>query len=187
MRSISVTSREPSVAVREGPVGVATVVLRGLEDGAVLFGAAQMLRSLTLPKCLIIDLSEVTLVDQVIVEVLASSVRGTADEGRRGNDVCELTGGFAMTPAAAAHVGCGDVITVDTLLDSDVGPCETGLTLDDVFGVAVTGGTVSDFDAGIFIAGGFANFVSGMEVRDNIGTGRLTSVTASSSTPPTRT
>lgn len=27
------------------------------------------------------------------------------------------------SPAAASHVGCGDVITTDTTLDSDIGPC----------------------------------------------------------------
>ncbi len=113
--------------------------------------------------------------------------------------VLVLGAGFGVAPAAAAHVACGDAIAVDTVLDSDVGPCATGLTitadsitldlngftvfgtvasvegpgitLDDVFGVEVTGGTVSDFDAGIFISGGFGNVVSGMEVRDNIGTG----------------
>jgi hypothetical protein len=26
-------------------------------------------------------------------------------------------------PASAAHVSCGDVITINTTLDSDVGPC----------------------------------------------------------------
>lgn len=87
-------------------------------------------------------------------------------------------------PAAASHVSCGDVITTDTTLDSDVGPCTSdgliieadGITLDlnghRIFGledlpgegvgvrivgrtgVHVTNGVISDFDAGVALLDG---------------------------------
>jgi parallel beta-helix repeat protein len=114
--------------------------------------------------------------------------------------VLALAGASNVAPASAAHVSCGDEITTDTVLDSDVGPCAEGLTVtsdnitldlngfrvfggsggvgegagifvEDSFGVLITGGTVSDFDAGIVIERGFDNVVDGVEARDNIGSG----------------
>ncbi len=111
--------------------------------------------------------------------------------------VCLSTLGF-VSPAAANHVGCGQVVTQNTKLDRDVGPCAAGgivvgadnVTLDlnghRVFGtrtpgdgagiflqgrtrVTVKNGTVSDFDGGVVIEGGTANTVTGMLARDNIG------------------
>lgn len=106
--------------------------------------------------------------------------------------------GFAG-PAAATHVGCGDTITTDTTLDSNIGPCTgtaitigaNGITLDlDGFsisgvvgvpgegpgillqgrtGVTVKGGTVEHFDAGIAILGGSSNTVRDMTVDRNEG------------------
>lgn len=84
--------------------------------------------------------------------------------------------------AMASHVNCGDVITADTTLDADVGPCSAGgvvfgadfitlnlnghrifgtsAVLDDAgvdtngfSGVKVMNGTVSDFDAGVVVRG----------------------------------
>lgn len=112
-----------------------------------------------------------------------------------------LVGGFGVPPAAAAHVACGAVITTDTVLDGDIGPCKkggliiaadnitldlngntvfggrrkmgdgVGILLDGVSGVTVTGGTVTDFDAGIVIEEGLGNEIADVEVRDNIGSG----------------
>lgn len=101
-------------------------------------------------------------------------------------------------PAEAAHVGCGMVITQDTTLDSDVGPCsgpgiiiETdGITLDlnghavfgttepgegagillrQVSGVTVHSGTVARFDGGVVIEGGSGNSIGRITARDNVG------------------
>lgn len=108
-----------------------------------------------------------------------------------------LSVGFVDT-AAATHVTCGTVITQNTTLDSDVGPCPSngiivgadnitldlkgyrvfgtpnsgdgaGILLENRTGVTVTGGTVSDFDAGVAIIGGGNNTVSKLTARDNIG------------------
>jgi parallel beta-helix repeat protein len=105
-----------------------------------------------------------------------------------------------MGPAAASHVGCGDVITQNTTLDSDVGPCAgtgliigaDGVTLNlgghRVFGtpapgegagiliegrrnVSVTNGTVQFFDAGVAILGGGSNRVGRIQALDNVGSG----------------
>lgn len=102
--------------------------------------------------------------------------------------------------AEARHVSCGQVITEDTVLDSNVGPCPEGgvvigaddITLDlnghRVFGteepgegagillegrsgVRVIDGKVSLFDAGVAIIGGSGNTVTGMRVVNNVGTG----------------
>jgi parallel beta-helix repeat protein len=96
----------------------------------------------------------------------------------------------------ASPVECGGVIDEDTVLNEDIGPCADGglvvgadnVTLDldghSVFGtmdyadgvgilvsgrvgVTVTGGTVRQFDAGIYIEGGGLNEVSDMIIRDN--------------------
>lgn len=100
--------------------------------------------------------------------------------------------------ASASHVNCGDLITEDTTLDSDIGPCANGgLTIlgDDItlnlngfriFGTSGTGdgvgvriaggsnvrvgnGTITDFDAGVAIIGGSGNRISRIIARDNIG------------------
>ena len=98
-------------------------------------------------------------------------------------------------PAQAAHVSCGQTITVSTVLDANVGPCGTGLTigannitldlngftisggrvdegtpgilLDGVSGVTVKNGTVTQFDAGVSIEGGSGNTVTSMRLLDN--------------------
>ncbi|HWH34637.1 MAG TPA: right-handed parallel beta-helix repeat-containing protein [Acidimicrobiales bacterium] len=102
-------------------------------------------------------------------------------------------------PAAAGHVNCGDVITVDTTLDADVGPCPgTGLVIGAdrvildlnghrLFGTAgsagegvgvlvegrervwVTNGAVQHFDAGVAIVGGANNRVTRVRAIDNVG------------------
>ncbi|MGH9151566.1 MAG: right-handed parallel beta-helix repeat-containing protein [Acidimicrobiales bacterium] len=105
---------------------------------------------------------------------------------------------IVVSPAGADHLGCGQVITVDTTLHADLGPCPDhglvveadGVRLDlnghTVFGtpevgdgagilvrgtrgVLVTNGTVRDFDGGVVIEGGGGNAVTGVEARDNIG------------------
>jgi large repetitive protein len=106
---------------------------------------------------------------------------------------------LAATPASAAHVSCGDTILVSTTLDANVGPCATGLvigadgiTLDlggftlsgtpaagdgpgillsGRSGVTVKNGTVTGFDTGVAIEGGFGNAVTGMFLHGNRGTG----------------
>lgn len=100
-------------------------------------------------------------------------------------------------PAGAAHVSCGQTITVSTVLDSDVGPCARGLTIgaDNVIfdlngfrvfgtpnqgdlsgiqalnrtGVVIRNGTVTGFDNGVYLEGGSRNTITNMDVRDNIG------------------
>ncbi|CAA9217203.1 MAG: hypothetical protein AVDCRST_MAG10-462 [uncultured Acidimicrobiales bacterium] len=100
-------------------------------------------------------------------------------------------------PASAAHVACGQTITVSTTLDSDVGPCSTGLTIGannvtldlngftlsgtpatgDGPGVDITGrtgvtvrnGTITQFDAGVAITGGSGNTVTYLRLLDNRG------------------
>lgn len=98
----------------------------------------------------------------------------------------------------ASNVQCGDVITEHTVLTSDVGPCPNhgiivgadrirldlnghrvfgtpddgdgaGVLLRQRSGVVVSGGTVSDFDAGVAIIGGSANRITDITARDNIG------------------
>ena len=108
-----------------------------------------------------------------------------------------LVGAALTGTASAGHVGCGDVITEDTTLDSDVGPCDgtaltigaDGITLDlgghrvfgdgdgdapgilieDRQGVLVTKGRVELFGTGVAIVGGSANTVSKVEASDNVG------------------
>lgn len=100
-------------------------------------------------------------------------------------------------PAAAAHVVCGQTILVSTMLDSNVGPCATGITVgaDNITldlngftlsggpapgegpgislvnrtGVTVTNGAVTQFDAGVAVTGGSGNRVRNMRVMDNRG------------------
>lgn len=102
------------------------------------------------------------------------------------------------SPVEAADVACGQVITEDTTLRHDLGPCPNnglvvaadGVKLDlngfTVFGTAdvgdgagilvrgsrgvkVTNGTVRAFDGGVVIEGGGANSVTLVVARDNIG------------------
>ncbi len=100
-------------------------------------------------------------------------------------------------PAHAAHVTCGQTILVSTVLDGNVGPCATGITIgaDNITldlngftisgnpttgegpgigmssrtGVTVKNGTVTQFDAGVAIQGGSANTVTAMRILDNRG------------------
>lgn len=100
-------------------------------------------------------------------------------------------------PAYANHVACGQTIVVSTVLDSNVGPCATGITigadnitfdlngftisgttspgegpgisLEGRSGVTVKGGTVTQFDAGVAITDGTGNTVTNMRVIDNRG------------------
>lgn len=102
--------------------------------------------------------------------------------------------------AAPASLKCGTVITQSTTLRANVGPCSSGglvigadnITLDlngfavqgranrtgDGVGIRLTGrtgvtvtkGRVTDFDAGVALEGGSANTLTGLLVKDNIGT-----------------
>ncbi|CAN5248595.1 hypothetical protein BH24ACT1_BH24ACT1_03110 [soil metagenome] len=103
-------------------------------------------------------------------------------------------------PAAATHVGCGDVITQNTTLDSNVGPCTgtglvigadgvtlnlgghrvfgtnqpgegPGILIEDRQNVSVANGTVQFFDAGVAILGGGSNRVGRIQALDNVGFG----------------
>jgi parallel beta-helix repeat protein len=103
-------------------------------------------------------------------------------------------------PAAAGHVACGDVITEDTTLDSNVGPCTgtglvigadgvtlnlgghrvfgtnqpgegPGILIEDRQNVSVANGTVQFFDAGVAILGGGSNRVGRIQALDNVGSG----------------
>lgn len=103
---------------------------------------------------------------------------------------------FAVTaaPAYASHVGCGSVITTDTTLDSDVGPCvgdglvvaADGVTLDlgghtvsgagtgagvrvaRHTGVEVTGGTIEGFHTGLVLDEADGNHIWSLTLRDNL-------------------
>lgn len=102
-------------------------------------------------------------------------------------------------PAAAAHVACGQTINVSTTLDSNVGPCDVGLTIgadnvtldlngftitgnpdivdnagvaiSDRTGVTVKNGSITQFDSGVAISGGSRNTVTYMTLFDNRGNG----------------
>ena len=103
-----------------------------------------------------------------------------------------------VSPAQATHVSCGSVITTNTVLDGDIGPCPagglrvtasnitldlngyqvfggpspgdgTGILLFRVSGVTVRNGTVRNFDMGVAIEGGTGNTVQSIVARDNIG------------------
>lgn len=113
------------------------------------------------------------------------------------------TVGLASPAASApAPVKCGTVITVDTTLTANVGPCARGglvigadgITLDlggfgvlgranrtgDGVGILLSGrtdvtvqnGRVIDFDAGVGIVGGSANTIGDLLVKDNIGSNK---------------
>ncbi len=110
-----------------------------------------------------------------------------------------LLGWLAVpTPAQAAHLSCGETVTTDTTLDSDLGPCSNyglvvgadGITVDlnghrifgtqaagdkggvyllNPVGVTVRNGTVTNFDIGVAVEGGSRNLVTGITAQDNIG------------------
>lgn len=99
--------------------------------------------------------------------------------------------------ADAAHVTCGQVITEDTTLDADLGPCpgdgivigadnitldlgghrvlgspspgsaQTGIVIDSRSGVRVRNGTVSGFDTGVALLRASGNTVERLVIRDN--------------------
>lgn len=100
--------------------------------------------------------------------------------------------------ARAAHVQCGDEITQSVTLDSDLGPCpgpglivtasgitvdlnghrivgtndpfaHGGIDLDNVTGVTLTNGTISNFDAGVVIQQGSRNVITNLTIRENVG------------------
>ena len=100
--------------------------------------------------------------------------------------------------AAAVHVACGQTITTNTLLDSNIGPCSgtgirigannitldlggftisgtpvpgegPGVTMVGRTGVTVKNGTIIGFDAGVAITGGSGNTVSRLRLLDNRG------------------
>ncbi len=101
------------------------------------------------------------------------------------------------SPAAATHLQCGQEVTADVTLDSDLGPCpgdglivtasdvtvdlngfrifaangagdNAGIRLRNVTGVTVQNGTVEGFDAGIAIMGGGGNTVRDMLIQNNV-------------------
>ena len=104
---------------------------------------------------------------------------------------------IGAAPASAGHVACGQTIMVSTTLDSNVGPCQTGLVIGannvvldlngftlsgtpatgDGPGVNITGrtgvtvrnGTITQFDAGVAITGGSGNTVTNLRLLDNRG------------------
>lgn len=104
----------------------------------------------------------------------------------------------AAGPAQAAHVACGQTILVSTVLDSNIGPCATGVTvgannitfdlngftitgnpgpgqgpgilLTNRTGVAVKNGIVTEFDAGVAVDGGSGNTVTTMQLLHNLST-----------------
>jgi len=108
-------------------------------------------------------------------------------------------GGALGSPASAATVSCGQVITQNTTLRTDVGPCTgdgivagadgitvdlgghtvrgtvgsessaVGVRLPGRQGVTVTNGTVTGFGAGVAIAGGGSNTVSAIKATANVG------------------
>lgn len=111
-----------------------------------------------------------------------------------------LLAGMPLAGGAGADVNpvCGQTITSDTTLTSDLGPCPnygliigaSGITLDlgghRIFGtpnpfdnagvymqgrtgVTVRNGSITDFDAGVVIEGGSANTVTGIKAERNIG------------------
>ena len=111
-----------------------------------------------------------------------------------------ITAGAGVASSAPAAVKCGTVITQNTTLTANVGPCARGglvigadgITLDlggfavqgkanrtgDGAGILVSGrtgvtvenGRVTDFDAGVALVGGSGNRVENLLVKDNVGT-----------------
>lgn len=106
---------------------------------------------------------------------------------------------LANSPASASHNSIAPcmVVTADTILTGDVGPCpghgivvagdnvtvdlngfrvtgqqtpmeQAGILLDNVTGVTVKNGTVTGFDAGVVIEGGGGNTVTAITAADNV-------------------
>lgn len=98
----------------------------------------------------------------------------------------------------AGHVSCGQVITQDTVLDANLGPCPghglvigadnitldlnghtlmgtaaqgdgAGVLVENRTGVRVTNGFIRNFDAGVALVGGSGHTVSRLRLFDNIG------------------
>lgn len=109
-----------------------------------------------------------------------------------------LVGSPLGSTASAEPLGCGTVITRNTVLQNDIGPCVGdgiiigadrvtldlgrhrifgtsgpqegfGIRISDRRGARVRGGTVTDFGTGVAIFGGANNIVTGVVVTDNIG------------------
>lgn len=104
----------------------------------------------------------------------------------------------AASPAEAAVVGCGQVITESTTLGADIGPCANngiivgadnvfldlnghtifgtpgsgdgaGVLVQDRHGVTVRRGTVTQFDGGVVILNGGTNTVTQIQAIHNVG------------------
>jgi parallel beta-helix repeat protein len=97
-------------------------------------------------------------------------------------------------PVSAAHVTCGSVITTDTTLDGDIGPCPgdaliigadnvtldlggyavagagsgAGVRIAQRTGVEVTNGTIQGFNTGLVLDESDGNHVWDLTVRDNV-------------------
>ena len=97
-------------------------------------------------------------------------------------------------PVSAAHVTCGSVITTDTVLDGDIGPCPgdaliigadnvtldlggyavtgsgsgAGVRIAQRTGVEVTNGTIQGFNTGLVLDESDGNHVWELTVRDNV-------------------
>lgn len=131
-------------------------------------------------------------------------VQDTSFAGRSAEGRVEPTGPPARS-AARGLVNCGEVITKNTTLLANVGPCPgdgiiigadnirlnlngytifgtedvgafAGIRLPGRTGVTVTGhpggnktGTVTGFDAGVVIRGGFGNTIENLLVKNNVG------------------
>jgi hypothetical protein len=112
--------------------------------------------------------------------------------------VAALLGTVLVGTASAAHVSCGQTITQNTVLDSNVGPCSgdgiiigannitldlngftvsgtaavgegAGVLVEGRTGVTVRNGQVTLFDAGVALVGGSGNTVTRILAQDNIG------------------
>jgi parallel beta-helix repeat protein len=116
--------------------------------------------------------------------------------------VLVLLGASVVPVARAAPLPCDSIITRDTTLKSDIGPCSNGgvvvargVTLDlnghrifgsatagdgigihlvNATGAVITDGTVSNFDAGVVITQGASNRVSGVRAVANVGQAGVT-------------
>lgn len=108
---------------------------------------------------------------------------------------------FSAIPAEAETLGCGSVITRNTTLTADIGPCSNGglvVRADGIIvdlagfairgrpnragdgvgvrvrnrtGVTVKNGRITDFVAGVVLEGGSGHVVKNLLVKDNIGQG----------------
>ena len=131
------------------------------------------------------------------------TVTATADGYQTGTQDATVVAGetttanFALT-AGEDPLACGDVITEDTVLESDLGPCTddglvvgadditldlgghrifgtdevgdgAGVLIDGRTGVTVRNGTISDFDGGVAVDGGEGNHLEDLVIENNIG------------------